>query len=363
MRLLTLAIGLLWATSSLSQQLPCDLVPEQQLPNCRFTTRSNYALHGSVHTFRVVQKDLSPDPRVQTSRAAKAPRLFLQEPGGYLAFSRTGDTIASGSVLSSGLPSQITLEKRIVEGPRTFICSGPPADPKASCREEVYAPDGDLTEGFAYDHGKLLAQTHHREDTGDWSEDFVYDSDGTVSSHSIERHDNHGRGVEWMVFDRDKLTLHQRNTYADCRDCDDDSALTSLSWYDAHGSMFREITLRDRVATSWWQRPACREICSIQHDGVGLNFPFEHTISYNLEPDGSLLTTIEHHPGRYGNIDNDAVELFDQHGNLLEKIAYRYVRDSRANWTERTASILDPSTRQLVDVRLDTRRLTYYDHP
>lgn len=168
MRLLTLAIGLLLATSSLSQQLPCDLVPEQQLPNCRFTTRSNYALHGSVHTFRVVQKDLSTDPRVQTSRATRAPQLFLQEPGGYLAFSRTGGTIASGSVLSSGLPSQITLEKRIVEGPRTFICSGPPADPKASCREEVYAPDGDLTEGFAYDHGKLLAhQTHHREDNGD----------------------------------------------------------------------------------------------------------------------------------------------------------------------------------------------------
>jgi hypothetical protein len=127
--------------------------------------------------------------------------------------------------------------------------------------------------------------------------------------------------------------------------------------------MFREITLRDRVATSWWQRPACREICSTQHDGVGLNLPFERTISYYFEPDGSLLTTVEHHPGRYGNIDNDAVELFDLHGNLLEKIAYRYVRDSRGNWTDRTASILDPSTRQLVDIRLDTRTLTYYDHP
>jgi len=47
---------------------------------------------------------------------------------------------------------------------------------------------------------------------------------------------------------------------------------------------------------------------------------------------------------------------------LLEQIAYKYVRDSRENWTERTAFILDISTGQLVDVRLDKRILTYYNN-
>ena len=85
-------------------------------------------------------------------------------------------------------------------------------------------------------------------------------------------------------------------------------------------------------------------------------------MSYSFEPDGSLLTTIEHHPGRYGNVDNDEVELSNSLGQLMEKIVYRYVRDSHGNWTERTASILDISNRKLVDVRVDTRTLSYFEN-
>jgi hypothetical protein len=50
----------------------------------------------------------------------------------------------------------------------------------------------------------------------------------------------------------------------------------------------------------------------------------------------------------------------NQDGKMLEKVAYRYVRDKLGNWTERTASVFDPATGQMVDVRLDKRDLTYY---
>ena len=118
--------------------------------------------------------------------------------------------------------------------------------------------------------------------------------------------------------------------------------------------------MRNGEATSWWQRPDCDELCEQQTDGVGLNFAFDHSVSYEFQLDGSLLTTIQHHKGRYGNIDNDDDELLNQDGKVLEKIAYSYVRDEVGNWTERTVSILDPATGQMLDVRLDKRELTYY---
>ena len=362
-RVLALAIGLLCATNSLSQQVPCEFVPEHQLPHCRFTTRSNYALHGAVHTYRVIKHDLAPDPRTGHRKAITAPKLFIAEPGVWLAFGRDGDTSEISNVLSpNGAPQETTHERRIVEGSKTIVISGTPADPASFRREEIHGPDGELIEEFAYEHDKLLSHhVVHREGEGDWVEDFVYDGDGTSSSHSIERHDNRGRAIEFMVFDQNKLLLHQRDTYAETKDCDeDDCELIARSWYDGTGSMFREITLRNRQATSWWQRPACGEVCRSQDDGVGLNLPFDRTVSYYFEPDGRLLTTVEHHAGRYGNIDNDEVELSDSQGRLLEEISYRYVRDSSGNWTERTAAILDISTGKLIDVRLDKRTLTYY---
>jgi len=139
----------------------------------------------------------------------------------------------------------------------------------------------------------------------------------------------------------------------------DSSALISRAWFDKNGSRFREITLRNGEATSWWQRPDCGTVCE-QNDGVGLDFSFDHSISYEFQPDGSLLTTIQRHKGRYGDIDNDDAELLNQDGKVVEKIAYRYLRDQFGNWVERTVSIFDPVTGQMVDVRLDKRDLTYY---
>jgi hypothetical protein len=362
MQLLALATVLWLATPSASNQPACDLVPEKQLPNCHFTARSNYALHGNVHTFRVLKEDISPDPRQGQSKIAAGPKLFIQEPGVWIAFSRDGELAGIGNVLSpDGVPLQPTREKRVVEGSKTIVTSGTPNDPNAFRREEIYGADGQLTDQFAYERGKLVShQIHRREGDGDWSEDFVYDGNGALSTHSIERTDSHGRNIESMVFDRNRLILHQRDTYAESDDSDDDCALISRSWYDAKGSMFREITLRNRVATSWWQKPGCGEICSTQSDGVGLNMPFDRTVSYYFERDGSVLTTIEHHEGRYGNIDNDEVELLDAQSRLLEKIGYKYVRDSHGNWTSRIASILNVATGEMVDVRVDKRDLTYY---
>jgi len=360
MHLLALATVIL-ATATSAPQPPCDLVPEQELPNCRFTQRSNYALHGHVHTVRVITRELSPDPRTRGLNAHNAPKLFIQEPGAWVVFSADGDLIENSSSLSQdGSPLNPARERKMIEGSKTVVISGTTDDPEAFRTEKNFAPDGGLIEEFAYQHEKLFS--HHvqeRDSTTGSTEDTTYDADGNVMSYSSERVDKRGRAVEWIVFDHGRLVLHQLDSYDETSDDDDGSALISRAWFDKNGLRFREITLRNGEETSSWQRPHCDELCG-QNDGVGLNFSFDHSISWEFQPNGSLLTTIEHHKGRYGNIDNDDAEVFNQDGKVLERMAYRYVRDQFDNWTERTVSICDPATGQMVDVRLDKRDLTYY---
>jgi len=338
------------------------LVPEEKLPNCLFTVRSNFALHGRVHTLRVRTRKLSPDPRTHSFQAHEAPRLSIQEPGVWLAFSPDGEVIeTSGSLSQDGSPMSPSHERKAVDGLKTVVISGTADDPESFRREERFAPDGGLIEEFAYEHDKLLS--HHiqeRDDTAGSIEDTTYGADGNVMSHSIERHDKHGRPIEWIVFSAGRLMLHQRDSYDEASDGDDDSALTSRAWFDENGLLFREITLRKGEAVSWWQRPDCGELCESQTDGVGLNFSFDRSVSYEFQRNGSLLTTIQNHKGRYGNIDNDEVELLDENGKVLEKIAYSYTRDELGNWTERTVSILGPATEQMLCLRLEMRDPTYY---
>ena len=350
MHLVALAMVMLM-TEAGAQQPPCDLVPEQELPNCHFTNRSNYALHGRVHTVRVIRHELSPDPRTRDRNTHTAPKLFIQAPGVWLVFSPEGDLIENaGSLSPDGSPLN----------PSRTVVSGTPDDPRAFLVEKRSNPDGGPVEEFVYEHEKLFS--HHvqkRDRSGRSVEDFTYDAKGDVMSHSSERYDSRGRIVEVIVFDHDRLVLHQRDNYDESKDVNDASPLISRAWYDKNDLLFREITLRNGEVTSWWQRPDCGERCE-QHNGVGLNFSFDHSSSYDFQPAGSLLTTIEHHKGRYGNIDNEDVELLNEDGTPLEKIAYSYVRDQHGNWIERTASILDPATGQMVDVCLDKRELTYY---
>ena len=356
--LLALAMAMVTTVAG-AQRSPCDLVPEQELPNCRFTVRSNYALHGRVHTVRVITHELAPDPRTRPHNSG--PKLSVHEPGVWIAFSSDGEIIEnSGSLSKDGSPISPTRERKMVEGLKTVATSGPADDPGFLRTVQKFAPDGSLIEEFTYQHEKMLS--HHvqeRDSAMGSTEDSTYDTNGNITSHSSERDDKHGRVVELIVFDHDRLVLHQRDVYDERSDSDDGSALISRSWLDENDLQFREITLRDGQATSWWQRPDCGKLCE-QTDGVGLNFSFDYSIDYEFQSDGSLLTTIEHHKGRYGDIDNDDAELLDQHGNIVEKIAFRYARDEMGNWTERTVSIFDPATRQMLDVRSDHRYLTYY---
>ena len=359
MYLLLLAMIMLAAQAG-AQQPPCDLLLEQELPNCYFTVRSNYGLHGRVHTLRVIRHELSPDPRTRSNIPhQRSPKLFIQEPGVWVAFSLDGDMIEnSGSLSADGSPVNPARERKIKNGSKAVVISGPADDPEAFRTEKAFDSDGQLTEQIAYQHGKLLSRDVEKRNSSS-VEDITYDALGNEISHSSEQSDKAGRVTEVILIDHNRLLFHERDTYDESDDSNDASPLIARAWLDQNGLLLGQITVRKGVATSSWQRADCGELCE-QQMTLGFNFPFDHSINYDLQRDGSLLTTIEHHKGRYGNIDNDDVELLNQNGTLIEKITYRYVRDEHGNWTERTTSILNPSTGQMVDVRLDKRDLTYY---
>jgi hypothetical protein len=357
MRWLALVIVLL-GTRANAQQPPCDLLPEQELPNCTFTTRSNYALHGLVHTVRVIKQDLAHDPRTSGDGGGKQPKLWVQEPGVWIVFSHEGEIIESAAALSAdGTPLNPTRQQKTTQGDVTTTASKTKGMQDGITRNDKFDDKGQLLEQVAYRNGKLFSRHIQKHDgTGLLIEDLTFDPQGKLISHSSERFDARGRMIETVNIDNGQLVQHMRDTY------DENSADGGLflrGWYDEKG-LFREISLRDVQATSWWQRPGCSKLCKDQSHAVGLIVPFHQTISYEFQEDGSLLTTVQHHEGRYGNIDNDAVDLLKEGGPALERISYRYVRDHNGNWTERVTSILDPATGQTIDVRLDKRELTYY---
>lgn len=94
-----LALAMLMVTTVAgAQRSPCDLTPEQELPNCRFTVRSNHALHGRVHTVRVIRHELAPDPRTRSEKSG--PKLSVHEPGVWIVFSLDGEMIENSGSLS-----------------------------------------------------------------------------------------------------------------------------------------------------------------------------------------------------------------------------------------------------------------------
>jgi hypothetical protein len=354
-----IAYALLFTCFAAGQQLPCELTPEQQLPNCQFSTRSGgYGFRGPVHTVRATRRELAPDPRTAGKNPRKSPKLFIPDPSAWLVFSPAGEMVETAAALSAdGTPENARGESRTVKGNTRITVTGP-LDHPDSRSVETLDNQGRLTEGLLYIAGKLVGR--HVVDyslDGRTEEDHLYNGDGKLETHSFSVADEHGRAVLLRVWNGGRLEVDMRDTYDDSGD--DDGTPVSRAWYDETGEMVRQIALRNGQMTWAWQKPDCGDPCKVPQS-IGINFANDYSHTFEIEPDGSVLTTIQHHKGRYGNIENDDEELYDSSGRLLEKVAYRYVRDRWGNWTERIASIMDPATKQMIDVRVDTRDITYW---
>jgi hypothetical protein len=343
-----------------AQQVPCELVAQSEWPNCRFTQRSGgYGLSGPVHTALDTSRELAPDPRTRVNSNHSVPKLFIIEPPAWIAFGLSGDVVENaGNIGPDGKPLNVHRETTRIEGSTRIVTGGAQEAANSFRRVEKLDSKGRVVEQRFFQEGKLISITEQiYDEAGNEVEVRRYNAQGDLEFRGVEQYDAHGRLVGVKHIDHGRVINDMRDVYEGS--ANDARELISRAWYDENGMMVRQIALRDGQVSWWWQRPHCGDPCK-NPEGVGFNFAFDYGNNFQLQPDATLLTTVEHHKGRYGNIENDDAELYDQNGNVVEKIAYRYVRDSHGNWVERVASVLDPSSGQMVDVRIDTRQLTYY---
>ncbi|HKW74889.1 MAG TPA: hypothetical protein VJN64_05135 [Terriglobales bacterium] len=291
---------------------------------------------GGIHTQEVHTRFLQPDPRAH-------PRLGVVWAEPWLVFDRFGE-IAEQGVLDKNGNVKVTLRRSV--------------DQNGSETQHVELPDGshdDITQ--LSDGGHQIEWIRDGAQLGRLESEA--DGDGKTTSRTYDKNDQL-TGQREAQYSKHTYTTVVRDgqgkvTSTTVRRTGDDHQTVEASRYDGAGRLISTMLFSKGQLTSFWQDPACQ--C---RNFAGFNFPEGTTVLYRTEPDGKLFKDVQHHPGRHTSKELDDEELYDQTGQLLERINYAYERDSRENWTKRTVSIFDAATNSMVPVQEDVRELTYY---
>ena len=301
--------------------------------------------HPVVRTQMVKSTQLAPDPR-------NGGQVGTFAGPGWMAFDKHGYLSEIGSAVD-GVPANV--EHRKLDARGRAIESTNDGGP-ASRVEYKDGPFGALEE-YQYSGDRLARKTVNQYDArGRCLSTETSDGDGNRLSSVQYQYDAQGHNTQiitqsWAAGEAAAQRYYrQDDTYAA------DGSLRERVEFDRNGEALRSITFNsDFQDVSWWQKP-------------GVVFPqplyagkFDPQTSvntnYELTPDGRLFKTLETHDK---SADVDAVERYDDSGNLVEKVTFRYERDRAGNWTKRTVSAWDPKTGGMVDIQEDTRTLTYY---
>lgn len=267
-----------------------------------------------------------------------------------MVFDPTGSLIERASSLApDGTPEVISREKK---GPNGFSETKEVRDGRTTIwrSESTIGPYGPI-ESRNYRDGILQSFGKYNYDArGNNTGQSSYNSAGKLLNRSINRFDDAGRVVEWEVHgEGGRFQLHLLTTYGS------DGALLARDVLDADGRIILSMAFRRERLISSWHAPEC--------GGVSLGFIIsneDRSADYDVREDCSVEMTLERHPGRKSNIENDEIERFDEAGQSLEKLTFQYERDHHGNWTRRVVSAWDSSTNTLVPIEEDTRTITYY---
>ena len=307
----------------------------------RFRESQNYGLQGPIHTQLDTSRKLIENP-------PKGHKLFIPEPEGWIEFDPAGKVIEHGSVNESGKIMTLVREKRDAEGQTTESAVFNGDKTIHYYTQKSILPSGGI-ESVTFADGNAFSRhiSNYNAQTGQ-EEDIGFDGSGQMVHHSISyRSSTRLENQVWGL--NGKFVTHYMQRY------DQQGELIESVMLDAQGRVVSDFSFKDGILTSWWQDPKCE--CT--NDG-GFVWPYSHAISYQTTEQGALLKTVQHHKGRVGNIEVDDEELYDENDHLLERISYAYERDQYGNWTRRVAAMLDIKTGEMIPVREDIRKLTYY---
>jgi len=309
-----------------------------------WTQAEIFGLEGPILSQRSVTTKLVPDPR-------REPKLFITPTQPWMVFDANGNLIESGTGDDSG--NLTNLQKMTVDqSGRVLDSVSTDGTHTIHSRNEYEMGPNGLIEQRSYQEGQLSTRVIESYDgQGREAQSTVYDGDGRLISRSDSLSDADGRQVRFRVSTGEGKLLEDIQDQSDA-----EGDPFSRTWFDENGREMMNITLRkDGSLSSWWREPSCK--CS---GNFGVNFAHDVTKRYAVGENGKMEITLEQHPRRYGNIENDQVERLSEDGQLLEKLTFRYERDRFGNWTNRVISAWDASLGMMVEIQQDRRELTYY---
>ena len=132
------------------------------------------------------------------------------------------------------------------------------------------------------------------------------------------------------------------------------------SEYAADGALLCTLRVSGTALVYSTIFPEAKSPCHIQASAKEEPKRYEFSL-YPNGASGELFTDISTYSDMQRYFEPDTVERLDASSNVIDKVSIRYERDEQGNWTTRVISVLDPTTKDLVEIERDTRTITYYD--
>jgi hypothetical protein len=325
-------IGSILLGTSFAQQPPNDIPP------ARWTDRTNLGFHGPVHCVMVATQKIAPDPR--DLRYAKA----IIDPGTeWMCFDKTGYRVETGSVLDGKVRDVVQLRR----GP-----NGEYLGTATQNQREVRHREGDveITETYVDDRlvtrGKVWHDAQERP-----TRDETYGEHGDLIVVTTNVYESSSKTIDIENFSGGQPIHHTRMII------DEVAGLQDTMQFDMAGALVAELRVNKSAVTYAWHDPDLKNVESLDS---GWCETFKETVSFSFSPEGDVLREVQHHPGRYGNLEPDDVEVTDSRGVIVERVEFKYERDAHGNWINRTVLARDPKTGAVVEVERNHRELTYY---
>lgn len=316
-----------------------------------WTEAENFGFHGPVHVVLTVEKNLSEDPRAER---------HLTFPSGQprLEFDSHGNLVLQGMGVEDQT-SQTRTEIKYDKSGRVIERSGTDPNGGPSWRNiSVYGPHG-VIEDDSFRGDELQFHTIHRYDERGDVVESATSRPGMEEPihHEIEKFDEEHRAIEIESYgEGGQLMLHEIRSYREGGELYQQEDLNEF------GQVITSITLHTGKLVNYWLSPEYRCTTGMSRTAlVGWNDPDGGiTTFYEIQCPRTLETTLERHPGRYGNIENDEEQRFGEDGRLLEKLEFHYLRDKQGNWIERTVLAWAPQSGEMIPIVQARRTITYY---
>lgn len=323
-----------------------------------------FGLQGNVHTVMSKTEKLRSDPRpvpqsIGSGSQLRLPRLNGRaNPPTWISFNEQGRVVEQGNVSLDGKFASLTQNEGNTStttvqlpGKAPEIIEHRTTSSSGKSTTETYR-DGQLTQKI---QSSSAGNGHHFEHQ-------TYDTEGKLLS---EGSTDSEIGVKDHTY---TTTFHTANVgpngvlqdrkIVDRRSADHQS--TEHSEYDANGNVLCTMRVSGTALVYSEIRPEANAPC------YATAYSKEESKQYlfALYPNGGsgeLFTDISTFTDLNRLFEPDTVERLDASANVIDKVSFRYERDAQGNWISRVVSVLDPATKDMVEIERDTRSITYYD--